>query len=110
MAMDTHASLHDGNLHSIHVELGESTSIVIMLSFYENPNERKRSDATLTFTNVTSFSNVVDFKRQAEHARFGNISDWVPARRRGTTFIHLAAGTMSIFSDPPVLLVSNSGV
>jgi hypothetical protein len=94
-------NLHDALFHSYRLECSQSATVVIEVSFRADENSRDRSPATIRITNVDAMACNVDLARQAIHAKYGNVSDWSPSKGRGTTFIHLAGGTISVFGDEP---------
>ncbi len=87
--------LHDANIKSVAIDFaGRIVSVVFDMSrAWQHPSEHELS---MTFTGVTSLADLYDLERLADHAFAGNVSSWSPGNSARPTFIHLAAGTMSI--------------
>ncbi len=87
--------MHDALLKSMAVDY-VAKSITICVEFYERKNERQRKSAAIIFDQVESISAMNDIDVLQKHTFAGHISDWVPARGRGTTSIYLVGGAISV--------------
>jgi len=87
--------LHDAIIHRSVIDHDKRT-IAIAISYYPSTESPKRRRAMPVFEGVESFSYVASATGLIAHAWAGNISYWEPSSKRGTTFIHLATGTIAI--------------
>lgn len=79
----------------MHVDF-PSKRISISLEYYETAESPERTEASLEFEDVESFSQIADFVRMERNAFAGNVNYWVPEATAGTTYIYLADGCIVV--------------
>lgn len=87
--------LHDANLLGVVLDPVARTADV-RLAYDPNEQSPERVLGTLRFTGVSQFNQLADLELLEEHARFGNISQWVSGERSGVSYIYLARGLISV--------------
>ena len=87
--------LHDAQIGRMVIDHSKA-SITIDITYYPTPDSPKRKGAVLVFDGVEALSHVASVSGLLINAAAGNISYWEPSSKRGTTFIHLATGTIAI--------------
>ncbi|MDR0775577.1 MAG: hypothetical protein LBE81_02940 [Azonexus sp.] len=87
--------LHDANLLGVAFDPVARTADV-RLAYYPNEQSSERVLGALRFTGVSQFNQLVDLGLLEEHARFGNIVQWVSGERSGVSYIYLARGLISV--------------
>jgi hypothetical protein len=71
--------------------------VAVELEYYPNGNNSQpRVKGRILFSGVSQYSEISNLDRIENHARAGNVSYWVPADGKGTTYIYLARGFLSI--------------
>jgi len=97
--MDTSKlNLHDANLLGIALDPVSRTA-KIRLAYYEDERSSARVSGTLHFRGVSRFNQIVDLELLEDHARAGNVAQWVSGERQGTSYIFLARGLIEVVSD-----------
>jgi hypothetical protein len=87
--------LHDANL------LGVTLAPVagraeIRLAYYTREQAPGRVLGTLVFDGVTQFNQLADLELLQEHAKFGNVSQWVSGELPGVSYLYLARGLIAV--------------
>jgi len=71
--------------------------VAIELEYYTNGNNSEsRVKGRILFSGVSQYSEISNLDKIQSHAIAGNVSYWVPAEGKGTTYIYLARGFLSI--------------
>ncbi len=89
--------LHDAILLGISLDPVNRTA-QLELEYYPTEGASERIKGTLTFGDVSTFNQILDFDLMRQHASFGNISYWVTGETPGLSYIYLARGMISIAS------------
>jgi hypothetical protein len=87
--------LHDALLKSMSVDYA-ARSITLSVDFYKSKDERDRKPALIIFDEVESLSQVSNFNALHKWRTTGNIVQWVPAKRSGTTYIDVIGGCIAV--------------
>ena len=80
--------LHAGRLKNMKVDYVKR-SVTIKIENFECEENSNRILLLFTFEGVESVSQVANFDALGVHAKFGNVNDWAPPERAGTTYIDL---------------------
>ena len=97
--------LHDANLLGISLDPVGRTAEV-RLAYYSNEPSAERVLGTLRFTDVTQFNVMADLDLLEEHAKFGNVSQFVSGERAGVSYIYLARGLIAVTATSAELIGS----
>ena len=87
--------LHDANLLGIVLDPVARTAEV-RVAYYASEHSSERVLGTLRFLGVSHFNQLTDLDLLEQHAKAGNVSQWVSGERSGVSYIHLARGLIAI--------------
>ena len=87
--------LHDAELLSVTMNAQRGT-VEVQLAYYADTQSRERVIGTLRFSGVRRFNQLVDLDQLRNHARSGNVSDWVTGESPGISLIFLARGLIEV--------------
>jgi len=87
--------LHDANLLGVVLDPVARTAEV-RLGYYPSEQARERVLGTLRFVGVSQFNQLADLELLEDHAKSGNVSQWVSGERPGVSYIYLARGLIAV--------------
>ena len=88
-------NLHDSLLKNMSVNYASKT-VSIEIAYYKSEQSSKRQQAIIEFKKVESISQISDFDRLKNNAFAANVNYWIPSESKGTTYIYLMDGCISI--------------
>ena len=97
-------NLHDAQISGARIDYSKRT-VAFELAFYKSEQAPRRTRAVLRFDGVSALSHIADFARLADNFKFGHVQYWVPESGRGTTFIYLMDGAISITAKRARMIV-----
>lgn len=87
--------LHDATLLSITTD-HRTRTVTVALAYYPASDSRDRIDARLKFSDVLRVQETADLEELQDHAKAGNIVQWIPSQGPGTTYLHLVRGFIAV--------------
>ena len=87
--------LHDANLLGVTLDPVART-VEVKLAYYPSEQSSKRVLGTLRFSGVSHFNQLSDLELLEQHAKFGNVSQWVCGESSGASYIYLARGLIAV--------------
>lgn len=86
---------HDANLLGVASDPVGRT-VEIRLAYYANNQSPERILGTLRFKGVRSFNQLMDLELMEDHAKFGNVSNWISGEKPGVSYLHLTGGLITV--------------
>jgi hypothetical protein len=99
-------ALHDALLRSMAVDYRAKT-VAITVEFYESKEDGDRKSGLIFFEGVESVSQMNNFDALESNAFAGHVTQWVPAKGHGTTYIDVSGGGIAINAKKVVLELEN---
>ena len=90
--------LHDARLDGVSLDpVGRTAEIRI--AYYPHDTSASRVPASIRFSGVRQFHQLVDLELLEAHRSAGNVTQWITGERPGLTEIYLARGLISVTAD-----------
>jgi hypothetical protein len=89
--------LHDALIANTVIDYARKI-VVIGVQYYEKPEDKSRKPVNIVFEDVSGLSQISDLDAISKNTFAGHINHWVPVQR-GTTFIYLVDGCISVTSS-----------
>ncbi|MGE5866871.1 MAG: hypothetical protein ACM32J_17495 [Rhizobacter sp.] len=87
--------LHDAELLGVSMDARRGT-VEVSLAWHHDMQSRERAFGTLRFAAVRRFNQLVDLDQLRNHARAGNVTQWLTGETPGISHIYLARGLIEI--------------
>lgn len=87
--------LHDANLLGVALDPVTRTAEV-RVAYYVNEQSPERVTGTLRFLGIRHFNQLLDLDLLEEHAKAGNLTQWVSGERSGVSYFYLARGLITV--------------
>ncbi|GAB3790873.1 hypothetical protein [Dyella agri] len=87
--------LHDANLLGVSLD-SVARTVEVRLAYYPSGHMQDCVLAVLSFSGVTRFNQITDLALLEEHAKFGNVSQFVTGEQPGVSYLYLARGLIEI--------------
>ena len=82
-------------------------TVAITVEFYKSKDDGNRKPGLILFEGVESISQVSNFDSLESNAFAGHVTQWVPAKGRGTTYIDVSGGGIAINAKKVQLKLQN---
>ena len=88
--------LHDAVIKRMSVDY-EAGTLRIDMDYYPDPvSSSERAPLIILFSDVEKISGIADFVNLKDNSSAGNVSNWHPSTKSGTTYIYLTSGLLAV--------------